>query len=420
MEGKKVSEAKPNEFSGFLDVKTEATGFYRVECFAGRWLLVTPEGHPIWSLGINHLKEQVGPVWFYDTSWWREAGENPNRAVDNVLNSMLDLGFNSAGCYDNVGFFVEKMPFVATLFFPSDGIPNEFNYSFDIFDPTVQTQFSECIEQQCAALKDTPNLIGYIFPAQSRYHTGCISPDEKFSYNRADRYRQMASDAPGKERYVAFLKERYGDDIQRLNTAYQQCVGSFDELLAHDFSALDKTAPCVQEDDAEFMGVVAETLYSVLHQAVKKVDDQRLIFSEKFALHCTPDSVIQAAGRYVDVVCAIAIRYLYWMLKIEREDWRVYPETMGHWHALSGKPILMGDWVGPVDEAADGEAHQWLMQAAKSDYLIGVDRCRLLKDISAVEGNASVPEWIKRTNLLATDYVHQNVLARMNGGIHHA
>ena len=43
-----------DRFGGLLGGPVfEASGFFRTEKRGGRWWLVTPEGHPFWSLGVN-------------------------------------------------------------------------------------------------------------------------------------------------------------------------------------------------------------------------------------------------------------------------------------------------------------------------------------------------------------------------------
>lgn len=395
-------------------LQREATSHYRVECIGGRWMLVTPEGHPIYSLGINHLSEQVGPVWFYDTNWWKDANSNPNIALENVLNTVLSLGYNSAGCYEEVqSFFTRELPSVVALTFPPKEIPSVYNYSFDIFDPDVKAQFAESIQQQCLAVKGRSNLMGYSFVDQPRYHVGTVSDDPQYA-SRTDQYRRMSATSFGKKRYIQFLEERYQSQIQDLNSAYNQTYSDFDALLQEEFSGLDVSLETVKRDDSEFLGVVAEALYSTLHHAVKSVDDQRLIFSEKFILNYTPGSVLKAAGNYVDVICAQAIRFLYWMVHIDEEDWKYYPEKeLETWHRVSGKPILIADWVGPVDEKPEQEADQWLLAAAKQEFVIGVNRCRLLKaiDLNSEQGGLH-SEMIRNSNERATAFVFNDLNSR--------
>jgi len=49
-----VDRPKQDKFGGWLNGPTfDAKGFFRTEKLDGRWYLVTPEGHPFYSLGVN-------------------------------------------------------------------------------------------------------------------------------------------------------------------------------------------------------------------------------------------------------------------------------------------------------------------------------------------------------------------------------
>ena len=106
--------------------------------------------------------------YFFDTYWWKNSDGDPDRALQGVLDTAMGPGFNSAGSYENSGFFVQRMPFVASLTFPPAEIPSVYNFGFDIFDSNVKARFSASIKRQCDALKKMKNLIGYGFVDQPR------------------------------------------------------------------------------------------------------------------------------------------------------------------------------------------------------------------------------------------------------------
>ena len=49
-----------DNFGGWKGKKLEKTGYFHTEHDGERWWLVTPEGHPFISFGINH----------YHDGWW--------------------------------------------------------------------------------------------------------------------------------------------------------------------------------------------------------------------------------------------------------------------------------------------------------------------------------------------------------------
>lgn len=68
--------------------------------------------------------------------------------------------------------------------------------------------------------------------------------------------RRMREEAPAKQQYVQFLKDRYGYNIGRLNEAYGVDAGSFTELLTYDYNRLDPRRPAVRSDDEAFLKIL--------------------------------------------------------------------------------------------------------------------------------------------------------------------
>ena len=47
--------AELDRFGGYKPIRSEATGFFRVEKIGPRWWFITPEGHAFVSRGVNHM-----------------------------------------------------------------------------------------------------------------------------------------------------------------------------------------------------------------------------------------------------------------------------------------------------------------------------------------------------------------------------
>ncbi|WDR36650.1 beta-galactosidase [Pseudomonas serboccidentalis] len=71
----------------------KASGFFRTEKRVGRWYLVTPEGHPFYSLGVNTVSPQVNQTYVAGREWMFESLPKP----DEPLASHFGEGDNRGG-----------------------------------------------------------------------------------------------------------------------------------------------------------------------------------------------------------------------------------------------------------------------------------------------------------------------------------
>jgi len=78
------TEAQPflDEYGGLLSIKSEETGFFRLEKLHGRWWFITPKGHPFLSIGVNHAD-------------YKE--DDSDGFVGFVVRYLRDWGFNTIG-----------------------------------------------------------------------------------------------------------------------------------------------------------------------------------------------------------------------------------------------------------------------------------------------------------------------------------
>lgn len=59
----------------------KASGFFRTEKRDGRWYLVTPEGHPFYSLGVNTVSPQVNQTYVAGREWMFESLPKPDEPL---------------------------------------------------------------------------------------------------------------------------------------------------------------------------------------------------------------------------------------------------------------------------------------------------------------------------------------------------
>jgi len=96
----------------------KASGFFRTEKRDGRWYLVTPEGHPFYSLGVNTVSPQVNQTYVAGREWMFESlpkadeplashfGEGDNRGGNGADQGR---GYGSGRWYDFYGANLQRV-----------------------------------------------------------------------------------------------------------------------------------------------------------------------------------------------------------------------------------------------------------------------------------------------------------------------
>ncbi|WP_095058752.1 MULTISPECIES: beta-galactosidase [unclassified Pseudomonas] len=96
----------------------KASGFFRTEKRDGRWYLVTPEGHPFYSLGVNTVTPDVNQTYVAGREWMFESlpkadenlashfGEGDNRGGNGAD---LGRGYNAGRWYDFYGANLQRL-----------------------------------------------------------------------------------------------------------------------------------------------------------------------------------------------------------------------------------------------------------------------------------------------------------------------
>ncbi len=366
-------EAAFDDYGGWKAIQRKASGFFRVDTVAGRWMLITPDGHGYLALGANHTEKFLQDR-TQSQEFLNRFDGNVEEASHFLHETYLDLGLNAGEAYPPYNDYLKrKMPYVAHVTYPTRS-----HFAHDIFHPVVQDSIYASTLAQCQPLSNDSLVLGIAFKDLPNW-----------SSERVDFYRQLPASAPGKRQYVSFLKEEYQEDMRQFNEVYQTHLSSFDDLAAQTYWSfpLNET---VARDDAKFMGMVADTLYTLLHKAVKTAAPHHLFFGERYQLRDTPDEVLRAVGKYVDVYLTQSL-----IRSPQRPpEWQVFQEDgYAHEYKLTSKPMIIIDWATPfsLEESYENEQGQikredqaaadmvkWLHQALDVPYIIGIFKCQLI------------------------------------------
>ena len=96
----------------------KASGFFRTEKRDGRWYLVTPEGHPFYSLGVNTVTPDINQTYVEGREWMFESlpkngeplashfGEGDNRGGNGADQGR---GYNAGRWYDFYGANLQRL-----------------------------------------------------------------------------------------------------------------------------------------------------------------------------------------------------------------------------------------------------------------------------------------------------------------------
>ncbi|VVM98480.1 hypothetical protein PS645_03161 [Pseudomonas fluorescens] len=108
-----------DKFGGWTQGPTfKASGFFRSEKRDGRWYLVTPEGHPFYSLGVNTVSPNVNQTYVAGREWMFESLPKPDDALathygegDNRGGNGADKGrgYGSGRWYDFYGANLQRL-----------------------------------------------------------------------------------------------------------------------------------------------------------------------------------------------------------------------------------------------------------------------------------------------------------------------
>lgn len=281
--------ADTDAYGGSTRVRWEATGWFRLQQNGGRFWLVTPEGHPFFNLGINHLASGMDNAQRADVALATE-----------LTRKFKSWHFNTAG-YNASPLFAKDTPFVSFLnLVPTSRFLRDKASFPDVFDAAFQRDLQTRIEHQCRDVRDNPRLLGYVWTDTPLWNLKDARRTIKKDW--VSTLRQLAAAAPGKIAYVDFLLETHGGDFAKIAQIYDVKATSRAELLAAPFDAVRVDAPAVAAEDAQFLRRIARTFYGVAGPAYRKNDPHHLVWGEMYLQGVHPDEVLEEAMPHIDVL----------------------------------------------------------------------------------------------------------------------
>lgn len=378
-----------DRFGGWIGgPQFRATGFFRTELRNGVWWLVTPDGHPFFSNGVDCVGTEAqtfitgrermfswlpsagdplaahfgttsfvhsGPVRsgktfnFYAANLERRYGQDWSAEWPDVaIGRLLAWGFNTIGNWSDGRVVAERrVPYVVTLGVGGDHkrVSSGEDYwgtMHDPFDPAFASDAHQSIRAAAMAARSDPWCLGYFVDNELSW--GGWGDD-------ASRYRLAvgalgadAAESPAKRALVAQLKAKYSA-IQALNGSWHTAFESWDvvDRPTKPPAQLDAAA---RSDLGAFVKRFAEEYFRTIRDALKAADPNHLYLGCRFAWR-TPEAVA-AAGEYCDVVS-----FNIYAPRLDRKEWG--------FAASLGKPCIIGEYhFGALDR---GMFHPGLVAA---------------------------------------------------------
>ncbi|GAB5561535.1 MAG: hypothetical protein SynsKO_31820 [Synoicihabitans sp.] len=389
---------------GWPDVRGKSTGWFHLESIRGRDVIVTPEGHGFVPLGVNHLNAIRNPGEGEHDLFSDHYASDAAQFRDDILQQFRAWGFNASG--GSVAEINEVLPYFAAItltrtskFYGQPSAPNPYEFP-DVFDPRFRAEIERKLRGFCETHRENPNLIAYYWTDTPTWD---IAKTRKFrGTDWVSEIRKLGEQSPGKQRYLAYLKNRYDSDLGRFNRAYGVNLSDFTEWDDLDFNALDLTRYDILRDDHEFLGEIARTLYGIAGDAMRKFDPNHMVFGEKYLLGDIPAEVLLAAAPHLD---AIAVQPGDGYLPIYPPG-DIFPtDEVAKLHELTGLPVMICDHqvsfgtprypvsIWPYHQReneveAAAATLQFLEDAFARPYVVGYMRCQYI-DRFSVRRNAS-------------------------------
>tara|TARA_Y100000588_G_scaffold184476_1_gene198351 strand:+ start:569 stop:1735 length:1167 start_codon:yes stop_codon:yes gene_type:complete len=264
-------------------------GFFTLGQREGHWWLITPNGNPFFTIGINHI-DPATMRYQENIDIWREkyGGSTFRWIKEGVVPNLKNWGFNSVGWVQEVSvrqwrhsrpftndeYAALGMPYCHLLPFTEAHQWEQHTRHYDFFSSEWEEWCDYVARSHCAELAEDSNLIGYFY-----------------------------SDCP---------------------------------TWIHNFPLSDWRGPIFDpealktEAGRKELSELAGKYYRTTHDAIRRYDKHHLILGDRYEANAPiAMEVVEAALPYVDV--------------LSFQDFRDPVVHLDDWHRKTGKPVLLAD-----------------------------------------------------------------------------
>ncbi|MDE0768180.1 MAG: twin-arginine translocation signal domain-containing protein [Opitutaceae bacterium] len=292
-----------SRMTGAANAKTtqlETDGFFTLGKRKDHWWLITPEGKPFFTMGLNHI-DPASLRYPENVDIWKEKykGSTLKWIQESVSPNLKEWGFNTVGWVQEVTvpkwqhsrpFTVDEysaldMPYCHLLPFTESHQWEKHTVHYDFRSDDWKEWCDYVARSHCAELNEHRNLIGY-------FYSDCPT----WVHQRPD----------NEWRGPIF-------DPERLKT----------------------------EAGRKELTELAHAYYKTTHDAIRRYDKNHLILGDRYEANAPiPMEVVNAALPFVDV--------------LSFQDFRDPVTHLDEWYKKTGKPVLLADAAGVKGKMVDG------------------------------------------------------------------
>jgi hypothetical protein len=302
----------------------------------GVQMLVTPCGDPFLSIGVNVVNSPVpiekieGPR--YD---WRRFYPSEAAFYAEARRRMQSWGFNTAGGWSAAPTKID-MPSIVYL---GVGVDAKFHW-FDPFDPATEARVRALTATEVAPYRNDPRRIGYFTDNEMGWWSGAL-----FHY-----YSKQPATSHTKRRWVAHLRQHYGDDWLRFTADFAPGADSWDALVAAKNDTKLKSGGEGIQAVRGWAALVATRYYEVIERAFRDADPDALLFGDRLPIYYDPVAV-KPMARHMDV---LGVNY-----NPDAGDGWIAPYFFDGLRNISGgKPVLVSEWFFAAHENRTGNRNK--------------------------------------------------------------
>jgi hypothetical protein len=305
----------------------------------GNFWLVRPNGERFFSLGVCVVDMGASRAEFDPDnpgySAWQHYADS-NQWAEATLKRLKSWGFTTIGGWSDFQTLRQSREADVALapvlhIGATAGAP-----WWDMWDPKIVARMEQIARDQILPLRDDLRVIGYY-------------SDNEIGWWNALLFRRTLEQAPTsgqRRRLIELLQQTYRNEWSELLTDFEPAPGveSWPELEQHGVLFLRPGGNGIRTL-RRFLAVLAERYYSLVHDIIRKYDQRALILGDRHPSMFYPE-VARASAPYLDAVSSNL-----------NPGWndgtspRFYLETL---HALTGKPVLIGEFYMAASENRSG------------------------------------------------------------------
>jgi len=347
-----------DKYGGLLKGPTfEAKGFFRTEKRNERWYLVTPEGHPFYSLGVNAVTADDSQTYvegretmssslpgnddplatfygkgndhrdtgaskdrrfdqgrtfdFYGANLQRTYGViDTQRWADHTLQRLQAWGFNTIGNWSEPALerpqvsSQSHVPYTLPLSIVGDYVSISTGHDWwggmpDPFDPRFAMATERAVAIAARDHREDPYLIGYFADNELAWAAPGNDPHDRYAL--AYGTLKLTTDVPAKRAFLKQLRDKYRNQ-EGLSKAWGIDLAAWELMEDPGFEPPlpSPEHPEIENDFKYFQRVFAETYFKTISDALKWHAPNHLLLGGRFAVS-TPEA-IEACAKFCDVL----------------------------------------------------------------------------------------------------------------------